>query len=230
MREIEDFEKKIEIKFINKELLQQAFVHRSYINENRNFYLPHNERLEFLGDAVLELAITDYLFKKYPDKTEGDLTSYRAALVNANTLFEVANSLNINDLMLFSKGESKDVGRARQSILADALESIIGAIYLDQGYEVAKNFISKNIFCLIEKIIEKGTWIDSKSNFQEIAQEKASITPLYKTLKEVGPDHDKRFIVGVFLKEQCIAEGEGKSKQEAEQMAAERALEVSGWK
>lgn len=219
------FEKKIGVVFKNSELLKQAFVHRSYINENRNFKLPHNERLEFLGDAVLELVVTDYLFHAYPDKDEGTLTSYRAALVNAHTLSSVALKLGMNDFLLLSKGEAKDTGRARVFILADTFEALTGAIYEDQGYDAVNSFISKNIIPLIDEIIKKDAVIDSKSRFQEIAQDKTGITPFYKTLREVGPDHDKRFTVGVFLSDLLIAEGEGKSKQEAEQQAAQKALE-----
>lgn len=224
------FEKKIGITFSNKATLKQAFVHRSYINENKDSGLDHNERLEFLGDAVLELAVTDYLYKKYSDKTEGDLTAYRSALVNATTCAEVATKLGVNDYLLLSRGEMKDTGRARQYILANTLESIIGAIFIDQGYEAAKNFILENISTLIDDIILKGTWIDAKSLFQERAQDEEGATPLYKTSKETGPDHDKRFTVGVYLGKQLIATGDGKSKQDAEQEAARNALKIKGWK
>ncbi|MDD5068914.1 MAG: ribonuclease III [Candidatus Pacebacteria bacterium] len=223
------FEKKIGVTFQNKELLKQAFIHRSYLNENRSLKMAHNERLEFLGDAVLELIVTEYLYHKYPDNQEGDLTSYRASLVNAVTLSGVAESLGFNDYLLLSKGEARDTGRARQSILADTMESVIGAIYIDQGYEVAKQFISENIFGLIDSIVAQGAWIDAKSRFQELAQEKTGVTPAYKTIRESGPDHDKHFLIGVYLNEACLAEGEGKSKQEAEQKAAEGALKTSGW-
>lgn len=223
------FEKKIDITFKDKNLLRQAFVHRSYINENKDSKLDHNERLEFLGDAVLELAITDHLYKKYTDKTEGDLTAYRSALVNATTCAEVATKLGVNDFLLLSRGELKDTGRARQYILANTLESIIGAIFLDQGYEVAKDFILKNISPLIEDIIKKGTWIDAKSLFQEKAQDVEGATPVYKTTKETGPDHDKHFTVGVYLGKTLIASGDGQSKQDAEQAAARNALKIKGW-
>lgn len=223
------FEKKANTNFRDKNLLKQAFVHRSYLNENKDFPIGHNERLEFLGDAVLELVITDYLYKKYPDKTEGDLTSFRSALVNANTLYVVGVNLGVNDYLLLSKGESKDTGRARQYILANTMEAIIGAIYLDQEYEKAKEFIYQNITPLIDKVIEEGTWIDSKSLFQEKAQEYAGVTPLYKTTKESGPDHDKHFTVGVYLKNDLVATGEGDSKQDAEQEAARNALKEKAW-
>lgn len=223
------FEESAGITFRNKELLRRAFTHRSYLNENRGLESSHNERLEFLGDAVLELAVTEYLYEKFPDSTEGDLTAYRASLVNAITLSEVAQKINVNDFLLLSKGEAKDTGKARQYILANTMEAIIGAIYLDQGYDASKYFISKNLFHLIEKIIEEKSWIDAKSKFQEKAQEEVGLTPLYKSLREEGPDHDKKFTVGVFLDKALVAEGTGMSKQEAEQVAARKALEFKKW-
>jgi len=223
------FEKNIGIIFKNKDLLKQAFTHRSYLNEHRDSELVHNERLEFLGDAVLELIVTEYLYVKYPDSSEGELTAYRSALVNAVTLSDAASKISMNDFLLLSKGEAKDVGRARQIILANTIEALIGAIFLDQGYDMAKYFISNNIFNLIEKIIEEKTWLDAKSKFQEQAQDYESTTPLYKTLKEEGPDHDKQFTVGVYLGKNKVAEGMGKSKQEAEQAAANNALKAKGW-
>lgn len=230
MKDFKEFEKIIDIEFKDKELLKQAFVHRSYINENRNSGLKHNERLEFLGDAVLELVITDFLYKKYQNQDEGVLTSYRSALVNATTCSDIATSLSVNDFLLLSKGESKDTGRARQYILANALEAIIGAIYIDQGYESAKIFIEKNFTPLIEKIANEGSHIDAKSLFQEKAQEIEGFTPLYKTVKETGPDHDKVFTVSLFVGNEEVSSGEGKSKQDAEQDAARKALEKRGWK
>lgn len=229
MEQFEKFEQKIEITFKNKALLKQAFLHRSYLNENRTVALEHNERLEFLGDAVLELVVTDYLYKKFPKSPEGDLTAYRSALVNSATLSRVANGLDVNDYLLLSKGESKDVGRARQYILANTLEAIIGAIYLDRGYETAEKFIDHFILSLTEEIVEGGAWIDSKSRFQEKSQEKLSITPAYSTIKQTGPDHDKHFTVGVFLEDEEVAQGSGKSKQDAEQDAAKKALLKKGW-
>jgi len=229
MKDFTKFEKKIELEFKNKDLLQQAFTHRSYINEHKHMKLEHNERLEFLGDAVLELVVTEYLYAKYPNKPEGELTSYRAALVNTNTLSDVAGVIGANDFLLLSRGEAKDTGKARQYILANTYESIVGAIYLDRGYSSAQIFISKTIFPLIEKIVSEKLWQDSKSYFQEQAQERVSITPVYNVIKEEGPDHDRHFTMGVFLGNELIAEGEGKSKQEAEQNAASAALEVQGW-
>jgi ribonuclease III len=228
------FEEQAGVNFQDKALLKQAFTHRSYINENRppagGSGLEHNERLEFLGDAVLELVITDYLYGRMKDSTEGELTTLRSALVNADTCSLVATRLGANDFLLLSKGESKDTGRARQYILANTLEAIIGAIYLDRNYEAAKDFILKNIAPVLEEIIESGAWIDAKSLFQERAQEHKGHTPIYKTVKESGPDHDKHFTVRVSVGDEVMGEGEGKSKQDAEQMAARNALDKQGWK
>jgi len=226
---IENFSKKIKIKFNNPDLLQEALTHRSYLNENRSYKLNHNERLEFLGDAVLELAVTNYLYKNYPNP-EGELTSWRAALVNGEMLARVASSLGVDEYLLMSKGEAKDTGRARQYLLANAIEAIIGAIYLDRGYAIAEKFILKNIVVNLDKVLKEKSYMDSKSYFQEMAQEHAKITPNYKLIKEWGPDHDKHFIVGVYLEEDLIAEGEGISKQDAQREAAKKGLEVKGWK
>jgi len=227
--DFEKLESVIGAHFKDRNILREACTHRSYLNENKSCDWNHNERLEFLGDAVLELAVTDYLFKKYTDKNEGDLTSFRAALVNTTSLSESGSNIGINDFLLLSKGEAKDTGKARQYILANAIEAIIGAIYLDNGYDGARDFIAKILFPKLDEIIEKGLWKDAKSLFQEIAQEKANFTPAYKVLKEEGPDHDKEFTVGVFLADDLIAEGIGKSKQEAEQNAAQKALEKKDW-
>ncbi|OHA54399.1 MAG: ribonuclease III [Candidatus Terrybacteria bacterium RIFCSPLOWO2_02_42_20] len=224
------FEEKIGVKFKDKNLLQQAFTHRSYLNENPSLGLEQNERLEFLGDAVLELAITEYLYKKYPKKTEGEMTALRAALVNSITLSETASELNIGDFMLLSKGEAKSLGKARQYILANAFEALIGAIYLNGGYEETFDFLEKNLFGKIEEVIEKKLWIDAKSLFQEKAQELESVTPSYKVLAESGPDHEKVFTMGVFLGDKLMAEGKGASKQEAEQDAARKALKAKNWR
>jgi len=224
-----DFEKKISISFKNKDLLKQAFIHRSYINENGNTGLSHNERLEFLGDAVLELVVTDFLYKKYPVYTEGELTALRSALVNAIIISEIASKIGMNDYLLLSKGESKDNGKARQYILANTYEALVGAIYLDGGYGVADKFITKTLLPHTEEIVSKKLWRDSKSLVQEKAQEFVSVTPMYKVLNETGPDHDKHFTVGIFFGGELIAEGKGKSKQEAEQKAAEAALKVRDW-
>jgi ribonuclease-3 len=227
--DIKEFQKSIGLIFNDNALLTQAFVHRSYINENKASGLSHNERLEFLGDAVLELVITDFLYKKYTDKAEGELTAYRSALVNADTCADIATKLGMGQYLLLSKGESKDTGRARQYILANALEALIGAIYLDQGLESAHEFINKNFIPMIDEIISKGSHVDSKSLFQEKAQEFEGVTPAYKTIKETGPDHEKKFTVGVYLGKDLIATGEGKSKQDAEQSAAKEALVKKDW-
>src|SRR3989344_7940918 len=222
----EKFEAQIGVSFGDKSLLRQAFTHRSYINENKNSRMHHNERLEFLGDAVLELITTHFLYEKYPDSSEGDLTSYRAAMVNAVTLSSIADRLGMNDFLLLSKGEAKDTGRARRYILANAFEALVGAIYMDQGYKVTEKFISRELFPMMGDIISKKLWLDAKSFFQEQAQEITGITPLYRLIKESGPDHDKHFTVGVYLDKELVASGEGKSKQEAEQDAALNALEA----
>jgi ribonuclease-3 len=223
------FEKKTNIIFNNKKLLEQAFIHRSYINENSGEQVSHNERLEFLGDAVLELIVTDYLYNKYPDRDEGDLTAYRSALVNAVIIGEVAQELGMNEYLLLSKGEAKDAGRARSYILANTYEAYVGAVYLDAGYNVAREFISRTLFGKIDTIVAKKLWRDAKSLIQEKAQEYLSVTPVYKVLHEAGPDHDKHFTVGIFFGEDRIAEGKGHSKQEAEQSAARKALEAKDW-
>ena len=215
--------------FIDKKYLLSAITHRSYLNEHREATQEHNERLEFLGDAVLELVVTDYLYQKYPEKPEGELTAVRAALVNTVSLSDSAQRLGLNDFMLMSKGEAKDTGRARQYILANAFESCIGAIYLDQGYDAAKKFIGEQLFVKTDKIVEKKLWQDAKSRFQELAQERVSITPSYEMLSQEGPDHDRMFTIGVFLRTEKIAEGKGRSKQEAEQDAALNAIEAKGW-
>ena len=223
------FEEKIGIKFKDKNLLKQAFTHRSYLNENPSLALEQNERLEFLGDAVLELAITEYLYKKYPKKTEGEMTALRAALVNSIILAEVAGELEMGSLMLLSKGEAKSLGKARQYILANAFEAIIGAVYLEHGYEKTVEFLEKTLFGKTEEVIEKKLWIDAKSLFQEKAQEIESVTPSYKVLAESGPDHEKVFVMGVFLGSDLVAEGRGASKQEAEQDAARNGLKARNW-
>ena len=223
------FEERAGVNFKDKALLKQAFIHRSYINENKNLGLAHNERLEFLGDAVLELVVTDYLYKKFGEMNEGELTSLRSALVNADTCAVVAQNLGANEFLLLSKGETKDLGRARQYILANTLEAIIGAVYVDQGFDSAKEFIFKHITPLTDGIVKQGTWIDAKSLFQEKAQENLGSTPNYKTIRESGPDHDKHFTVGVFVGTEKLGEGEGQSKQDAEQEAARDALKSKGW-
>lgn len=205
-----------------------ALTHRSYINENPDWHLDHNERLEFLGDAVLELVVTEYLYNTYPNP-EGEMTNWRAALVNAVMLSKISNEFNLNDFVLLSRGEAKDTGRARQYILANAIEALIGAIYLDQGYDAAVRFISRFVLKELPGIIENRTYRDSKSLFQEMAQDKVGVTPRYEVLKEWGPDHARNFQIGVYLGEDLVASGEGPSKQEAQQMAASEALKKKGW-
>lgn len=221
-------EKKIGVKFNNRDLLQHAMVHRSYLNENPEFHLRDNERLEFLGDAVLEMVVTEYLYSNYPNP-EGDLTNWRSALVNTKMLSNVASKLEINNHLLLSRGEEKDTGRARQCILANAMEALIGTIFLDQGYQKAAEFIQKEILAELPKIIKQKLYRDPKSRFQEKAQDVAGITPSYEVIKEWGPDHAKNFVIGVYLDKELVAEGEGVSKQEAQEKAAEAGLKKKGW-
>ncbi len=222
-------EKKLNFSFQNKNLLIQVFTHRSYPNENPDFCLDHNERLEFLGDAVLELVITEYLYKTYPEKSEGQLTNWRAALVNAKILSLTAQKLGFNDFLLLSRGEKKEKGKGRQYILANTFEAFIGAFYLDRGYNSCQHFIKKYLIKELPNIIKNNLFRDAKSVFQEKAQEKMSITPIYKVLKEKGPDHAKHFTIGVFLEQELIAQGSGLSKQEAEENAAKKGLEMKEW-
>ncbi len=226
---LKDLAKKINLSFKNFNHLQEAMTHRSYLNENRQYELPHNERLEFLGDAVLELSVTDYLFKNHKNQ-EGDLTSWRAALVNGEMLAIVAKEIKLDDFLLMSKGERKDTGKARNYILANAMEALIGSIYLDKGFEEVDKFINKYIIVKLPEILKNKTYLDAKSYFQEKAQEIAQVTPHYELVKEWGPDHDKNFLIAVFLKDEKVAEGEGASKQEAQRSAAENGLLAKKWK
>jgi len=229
MKDFSLLEKKLGLRFKNKDLLVQAFCHRSYLNEKPDFYLNHNERLEFLGDAVLELVVTENLYQNYPEKSEGELTNWRAALVNAKFLGKLARDLDFNDFLLLSKGEAKELGKARLYILANTFEALIGAVYLDRGYKACQEFIKKQLMPELPDILEKGAFKDAKSRFQEEAQERTGTTPSYKVLEEWGPDHAKHFIIGVFLDKELIAKGEGSSKQEAEEEAAKNGLEIKGW-
>ena len=224
MNDTELFEKQIDVRFKNKELLKQAFTHRSYLNENPESGLQHNERLEFLGDAVLELIVTEHLYKSYPDKPEGELTTWRAALVNARMLAIVAKDLKLGDYLLLSHGEARETGKARDYILANATEALLGALYLDQGLKTCKIIIEQYVLSKLPQVLEEKLFEDAKSRFQELAQEKTGITPSYQVLKEWGPDHEKNFQVGVTLGKDLIAKGQGMSKQEAEQDAAKAAL------
>lgn len=217
------FEKKMKIRFKNKNLLRQAFIHRSYLNEHPDLQLSHNERLEFLGDAVLELVVTEYLYGHF-DKPEGELTNWRSALVKGPMLAKIASNLGINNLLCLSRGESKSQGKARQLILANAFEALIGAVYLDRGYTVARNFLKKHLIIYLDEIIKDQSYKDHKSRLQELAQEQMGITPIYKVSEESGPDHAKHFTMGVYISDRLLATGSGASKQEAEQSAAEHAL------
>lgn len=231
MQPQQDFQalaKSLGIEFKDIKLLTQALVHRSYLNEHRDFALDHNERLEFLGDAVLELIVTEYLYLKYPNP-EGELTNWRAALVNANMLSEIAKECGLEHYLHLSKGESKDTGKARQYILANAIEAVIGAIYLDQGWEVSKDFVTKRLLSRLDHILEHKLYLDPKSKFQEISQERLGITPTYSVVSETGPDHQKNFEVAAMLGSVTVATGTGLSKQEAQVQAAMAALKAKGW-
>ncbi len=207
----------------NADLYMSAFTHRSYLNENRSFQLPHNERLEFLGDAVLELAATEYLYKNYPHP-EGELTNFRSALVNYKMLSGIAKRLGFEDFLHMSRGEAKDTGRARQVILANCIEAVIGAMYLDAGYEACEKFIIREILVELPAIIQGGTYMDPKSKLQELVQEKKGVTPTYGVVSETGPDHNKIFVVAALVGSHEVGRGTGPSKQEAEIAAAENAL------
>lgn len=216
------------VSFKNTEYLQTAFTHRSYINEHRNYPLDHNERLEFLGDAVLELVVTEYLFHNYPNP-EGELTSWRAALVNGEMLSRVGAEIGIEPFLLMSRGEAKDTGRSRQYLVANAMEAIIGALYLDQGYDAAREFILRVVVSHLPEVFEQKLYADPKSEFQEQSQTRLSMTPSYRVLSESGPDHDKCFTAGAYIGDDLIAEGTGSSKQEAQREAAKNALKKKGW-
>ncbi|MEI9967038.1 MAG: ribonuclease III [Candidatus Moraniibacteriota bacterium] len=209
------------IDIVRAELFQEALTHRSFLNEHRDYPYAHNERLEFLGDAVLELIVTRHLFDALPNP-EGELTAFRAALVNGEMLAKIGGELGIEEFLLMSRGESKDTGRARQYLLANAMEALIGALYLDQGYDAAQKFVERVVLSRMHEVMEQGLYTDAKSRFQEMAQEKTGITPNYGILRESGPDHDRIFIAGVFLEDELVAEGEGRSKQEAQREAAKR--------
>lgn len=229
MRNFSNLEKKIGLNFKNRKLLIQAFCHRSYLNENPELKIDNNERLEFLGDAVLELVVSEYLYKNFSKKSEGELTSLRALLVNSDTLYEISKNLGLDKFLLLSKGESKNNEKAKRYILADSFEALIGAIYLDRGYKKCQTFIKKHLISKLNHLIKVGKIKKAKSYLQEKAQEKLRITPEYRVLKEWGPDHDKHFKVGVYLENKLIGKGEGSSKKEAEEKAAEDALKNKNW-
>ncbi len=223
-------EEKIGVKFNDQDLLKQALVHRSYLNEHPDFELNNNERLEFLGDAVLEIEVTEYLFFNFPNKKEGELTNFRASLVNTKMLASVAEELNLEKFLYLSKGESQDKNtKARKSILANTVEAVVGAIYLDQGRERTQKFIEERIIKKFDYILKNELYLDPKSRFQEKAQEIEGITPHYKVLKESGPDHDKFFEVGLYLDKDLIAVGRGSSKQEAQIEAAQEGIKEKNW-
>lgn len=218
----------IAVHFTDETLLTLAFIHKSYVNEHDE-EVGHNERMEFLGDAVLELSVTHYLYTNYPDQPEGQLTNWRSALVKGKNLARVSRALELGQYLLLSRGEELSGGREKDYILANTMESLIGAIYLDKGFETANAFILKNIVVLLKEIIEQGLNIDSKSHVQELAQEKLGATPTYELLSETGPDHDKIFEMGIYFGAELAGKGEGPSKQEAEQAAASAALKGKGW-
>lgn len=229
LKDLSVVEQRIGLTFANKNLLTQALVHRSYLNENRSFPIGHNERLEFLGDAVLELVITEYLYTHF-DNPEGELTNWRASLVNSNMLSTLTTELNIEEFLYLSKGEQKDNhGKARLKILANAFEAIVGAIYIEHGYEAAKKFILDRSLGKLDFILKNKLYLDPKTYFQEQAQEKLGITPTYKLLKEEGPDHNKTFTVAVHIGNDEVAVGTGSSKQAAQVNAAHRGIQMKGW-
>lgn len=230
MKTFSTLENELGIKFKNQDLLKQSMVHRSYLNEHPDFALNHNERLEFLGDAVLEIVVTEYLYYKFPETPEGDLTNWRASLVNANMLSDIANEIGLEDYLFLSKGEAKDKNsKARQYILANAVEALIGAVYLDQGIKVSTKFIKNNIISKLDNILENKLYLDPKSKFQERSQEECGVTPHYRVLSESGPDHSKIFEVGLYLGEELISRGKGSSKQEAQIKAAANGLKKKSW-
>lgn len=232
MTDKKDFSKletKINITFNNKDLLRQAFVHRSYLNENPGFELPQNERLEFLGDAVLELVVTEYLYKNF-ENPEGELTNWRASLVKGDMLAKVASKIDFEEYLYLSKGEAKDTNsKARRYILANAVEALIGAIYIDHDYETCKKFVKEFIIVELPQILESKSYMDPKSRFQEASQDEVGVTPTYEVIEEKGPDHDKYFKIGVYLGDEKVAVGEGSSKQEAQMDAAQKGCELKGW-
>jgi ribonuclease-3 len=224
MNPLQEFQDRLGIHFSDQSLLERAFIHRSYLNEHPKLGLEHNERIEFLGDAVLELVVTDFLYRNYPNP-EGDLTNWRSALVKTESLAAVAKELNISEYFKLSRGEAKGNARSHALISANAVEAIIGATYLDQGYDVAKKFISEHIISRLPEILATGTWMDPKSKFQELAQERFGLTPNYRVVEENGPDHDKIFMIGVYVGDTLYGKGSGASKQAGQQEAAAAALE-----
>lgn len=211
------------VTFVNLDLLITAFTHRSYLNEHKKTVKQHNERLEFLGDAVLELVTTEYLFNNYTEQ-EGILTNWRSSLVRTESISAASARLNFESMLRLSKGEKRGTDRARAQILANTYEAVIGAIYLDQGYEAARQFIAKSLLVTFDEILETGSWMDSKSHLQELVQSREGQTPSYRVLSEEGPDHDKIFTIGAFVNGKLLGKGKGASKQIAQQQAADMAL------
>ena len=229
LKPLVELEERLGHTFKDRGIILQAVTHRSYLNEHTDFPYTHNERLEFLGDAVLELIVTEHLYRNFANP-EGELTNWRAALVNAKTLAGIATQLNFEEYLLLSKGEARDAGsKARMYILANAIEAIIGAIYMDGGMPAAEKFINRHILSHLEFILRNELYVDPKSKFQETAQELMGVTPIYKVLEEKGPDHNKEFTIGVYLDKVMIAIGRGSSKQEAQVSAAQAGLEAKGW-
>jgi len=214
---------KLHVTFNDIELLLTAFTHRSYLNEHKKTVKEHNERLEFLGDAVLELVVTEYLYATYSEP-EGILTNWRSSLVRTESIGAAAAKCGFEPLLRLSRGEKRGTDRARAQILANSFEAVIGALYVDQGYEATKRFITENILSTFDTILETGSWMDPKSHLQELAQSQEAATPVYKVMSEVGPDHDKTFTVGVFVNDKLRGQGTGPSKQAAQQQAADAAL------
>lgn len=224
-QKLEDLASKLGLSFKNPELLERVFIHRSYLNENKSRQLEHNERLEFLGDAVLELAVTEYLYLHYKHP-EGVLTNWRSAIVRGKSLSDEAKKLELDTFLMTSRGEAKNAGKAKDLLLANCFEALIGAIYIDLGYKSAFDFVDKYVIYKLDEVVNGGQHIDPKGHFQEMTQEKWSITPSYNVISEAGPDHNKQFKVGLYLSDKLISEGEGSSKQIAQVEAAKAALEV----
>jgi len=225
MKQFQALEKTIRYSFKNEDLLKEALTHRSYLNEYPSWELPHNERLEYLGDAVLELIVSEELYKMFPSYPEGQLTVLRASLVNYQTLAKVASDIGLNDFILMSKGEARDTGKAREVILANAIEALMGALYLDGDFEKARVFVKRFVMNRLDEILKTKSYKDAKSELQEIIQEQFKITPTYKVLEETGPAHQRTFRTGAYFGDTLIAQGQGPSKQEAEVAAAKKALE-----
>jgi ribonuclease-3 len=222
----QDFASKtLGVTFNDGGLLLTAFTHRSYVNEHRKTVHEHNERLEFLGDAVLELVVTEYLFNNFKEP-EGILTNWRSSLVRTESISAAATRYGFEPLLRLSRGEKRGTARARAQILANCFEAVLGALYLDQGYDVTKEFITTSLISTFEEILKTGSWLDSKSHLQELVQSSEGFTPVYKVLSEEGPDHDKIFTVGVFVDGELKGQGTGPSKQAGQQVAAEAALKL----